>query len=370
MLLSQEERAAPTALCWSRDMEDLPGGGDGQAVDPAVSQSQERLEELLAALEKMDGAGSGGSVVLGNAERLLGLMLTAEDGQSLVDGLIRYYTYGQMTEALALNRPMLEQELADTQTQLQRGSGSQEAVDSVQETLDSLGRQLTQYETARQQALITIQKLCKLSPDDYDLASLLLRFDPVGLDASALGRAAAEYAVAVAAGRYEVDTDGLNRQVRSAVLDLGMAYEGILSAQKTLNQAAAGVSAQTQAYAKGTADRAGLYAAQRAQNEAVASLYQAAGEFARQANSLNALSGGWVAEQYGWMPDTFAALFKSEILRGQEAAQAAEDDRASREEEAAGAIEEEKNPPASASPEPSAPPEPGETRPDEGNTPS
>ena len=124
-------------------------------------------------------------------------------------------------------------------------------------------------------------------------------------------------------------------------------------------QAAADVEAQTQAYARGTADKTSLYAAQCAQNEAVAALYQAIGEFTRQANALNTLSGGWIAGEYDWMADTFAALFQSEILRGEAAAQEAEEDRAQREEEAAQAIQEEAQ--ATASPAPSAAPAPEET---------
>ena len=71
------------------------------------------------------------------------------------------------------------------------------------------------------------------------------------LDAQALIQAAAEYAQAVAAGRYEVDTAALEREVKSAVLDLSMAYESIRAARETVEQTAAGVERQTQAYATG-----------------------------------------------------------------------------------------------------------------------
>ena len=358
-LLSTEEGAAPAELYWSRDM--ILPVGDGTSVDSSVSQAQERLDALLSALEGAgsSGAGSGGTVQQGDVERLLGLMLTADSGQELVDALTDYYVYGQMLTALEGSQPLLQQNLAEAQTQLSRGSGTQTAVDSAQSELDSMDRRLAQYETAREQALLTIQELCKLSPDDYDLAAVLLTFDPVELDAAALYEAARLYAVSVAAGRYEVDTDALQRQITSAVLDLSMAYESIRSAQTEMEQAAADVEAQTQAYARGTADKASLYAAQCAQNEAVAALYQAVGEFTRQANALNTLSGGWIAGEYDWMADTFAALFQSEILRGEAAAQEAEEDRAQREEEAAQAIQEEAQ--ATASPAPSAAPAPEET---------
>ena len=83
------------------------------------------------------------------------------------------------------------------------------------------------------------------------------------------------------------------------------------------------------------------YSAQCAQNEAAAGLCQAIGTFTKQANQLNTLSGGWIAETYDWMPDTFGTLFQSEILRGQEAAQKAEEERKEQEEQAAQTIQEE-----------------------------
>jgi len=271
----------------------------------------------------------------------VGLMLTVDDGQELVDALTDYYMYREMTAALEGSQPMLEQNLASAQTQLQRGTGTQEAVDSAQAQLDELDRQLAQYQTGQEQARLTIQELCKLDPEDYDLQKVLITFDPVELDASALVTAAVEYAQAAAAGQYEVDTAALERQVKSAVLDLSMAYESIRSARESVTQAASEVETQTQAYATGSGTKEALYSAQCAQNEAAADLCQAIGTFTKQANQLNTLSGGWIAETYDWMPDTFGTLFQSEILRGQEAAQAAQEEREQQEQEAAQAIQEE-----------------------------
>ena len=340
-LLSEDETSAPAVISWSLDLS-LPSGTP--AGDAAVSQAQERLDALLAALDGAGGSGGGsaaGASGLGDVERMLALMLTAEDGETLVDALTDYYMYREMAAAQEGSLPLLEQNLAAAQTQLDRGSGAQEAVDAAQEALDELDRQLAQYETGQEQALLTIQELSKLDPEEYGLQKVLISFDPVELDAQALIQAAAEYAQAVAAGRYEVDTAALEREVKSAVLDLSMAYESIRAARETVEQTAAGVERQTQAYATGAGTKEALYSAQCAQNEAAAVLCQAIGAFTKQANHLNALSGGWVAERYDWMPDTFAALFQSEIVRGQEAAQKAEEERKEQEEQAAQTIQEE-----------------------------
>ncbi len=353
-LLSEEEFGAPTAVIWSRELS-LPS--ETPAEDPAAAQAQERLDSLLAALDGAASAGGNSTVTsgLGDVERMLALMLTAQDGEALVDALTDYYLYREMAAALEGSQSLLEQNLAAAQIQLDRGSGSQEAVDAAQDELDELDRQLAQYETGREQALLTIQELSKLDPEEYDLQKVLVIFDPVELDVSALVTAAVEYAQAAAGGEAQTDTAALEREVKSAVLDLGMAYESVRTAREAVDQTAAGMERQAQAYATGSGTREDLYSAQCARNEAVAALCQSVGAFTKQANHLNTLSGGWVAERYSWMPDTFAALFQSEIIRGQEAAQKAEEGRKEQEEQAAQDIQKEQ---AQAKPDASAEAEP------------
>lgn len=330
-LYGRTQEEGPTRVLWSREMSSV-----GQLPTPVTgdTQAQERLDALMTALDGAAGTvgqGSAGSSGLGSVERMLALMLTPEDGEQLVDALTDYYIYGEMAAALKNSQPLLEQLLAQAQTQLARGSGSQEAVDSAQEQLDTLGRQLTQYETAREQAGITIESLSALDPDDYDLQQILLTFDPVEMDVSGLYSHAQTYAASLG---QESDGEALERELRSAVLDLSMSYETVRTAREAVEKAGETVEKQTQAYAKGTAQQTELYAAQCAQNEAAAALYQAVGNFSRQANHLNTLSGGWVAEEYDWMADTFAALFQSQVVQAQTAAQNAENERAQREEAA------------------------------------
>ena len=92
-----------------------------------MSQAQERLDALLAALDGAGGSGGGsaaGASGLGDVERMLALMLTAEDGETLVDALTDYYMYREMAAAQEGSLPLLEQNLAAAQTQLDRGSGT------------------------------------------------------------------------------------------------------------------------------------------------------------------------------------------------------------------------------------------------------
>ena len=334
-LLSQGTDDPPAQLCWSRDM----SIADGLPVAEGEAQAQERLDALLAALDGADGE-TGGQTGgdQGDPSRLLGLVLSAQDGEALADALIDSYVYGQMAAALEAGQPLLQQELADAQARLQRGEGTQEEVDAAQAELDSLDGRLAQYRTAREQAGLTAEELTTLDAGDYDLSAMLLFFDPLELDADALYDAALTYAQAVA-GQGDVDGEALRREVKSAVLELGLSYESVRSARTAAEAAAAQVETATQAYAKGTVTRSQLYDAQLARDEAAAALYQALGTFAHQANGLNTLTGGWLSGEYDWMADTFAALFQGEILRAEAAAAQAEADRTQREEAAAQTIQ-------------------------------
>lgn len=337
ILLGRNEAESPVQLFWSRDITI----SDPLPAEESTSQAQERLDALLAALDGAEGTSSGSqsSSGLGDAERLLGLMLTVQDGEDLTDALIDCYVYGEMAASLEASQPLLQQALAEAQAQLQRGEGSQEAVDEAQAALDDLDGRLAQYRTAQEQAALTVQELSTLEAGDYDLSAVLLFFDPLALDADALYDAALTYAEAVAAGQSEVDSAALKREVKSAALELGLSYESVCSARTAAETAAAQVETVSLAYAKGTASKSDLYAAQCARDEAAATLYQSLGTFAHQANALNTLTGGWLSDEYDWMADTFAVLFQSEILHAEEAARQAEADRTQREEEAAQAIQ-------------------------------
>ena len=349
--LQETEYGAPVEILWSRDVA-LPSEPE---VDAAVSQAQARLEELMAALNALESGESGESAGntpsdLGDVERMLGLVLTAADGEELVDALTDYYVSREMLTALEGSQPLLEQNLAAVRSLQQRGSATQEEVDTAQSALDTLDRRLAQYAAAKEQARLSIQAVSKLDPEEYDLQKVLLCFDPVALDVEALLTSAQSYAKATAA-QMETDAAALDREIKSAVLDLNMAYESIRSARETLERANAAVEEQMQSYAMGSGTKESLYEAQCVQNDAAAALLQATGTFTKEANRLNTLSGGWIAEEYDWMAGTFRTLFQSEIVRAQEAAQAAEEAREQAEQEAAQEIQEEQTQKSEESPD-------------------
>jgi len=330
---------------WDKQGEgiDLSGAGDGSGAlgGGSLSQAQERLEELTGSLDQI-GGGDGGSVDRGDVERLLGLALTAEDAKDLTDALADFLSYQKMAQALETNQPLLIRLLADEQTALERGTGSQAAVETAQDRLDELDLQLAEYKKEREKARAEVKRLTTLDPEDYELKPVLVLFDPAGLDASALYNQALEYAKKVASGRYEVDTEALEAQVRASVLSLSTFYENHRTASQRLERLGESLQEQTQGYAKGTVSKAALYDAQCAVGEATATVYQAMDSFSKTANQLNYLSGGWISWQYDWLSEAFGAVYQGEVNRGEGAAAALEEERKQREEEAAQALQEQK----------------------------
>lgn len=325
-LVSEKEESPPFQIIWAQ-----PGGLDiptPGAVDESAAGAQEKLDELLDALESVGGSGSDGpgsedsAADPADVERLLSLMLTPQDAYSLVNALTDYYVYGQAVEALEASRPLLEQELVERQRQLERAQATQAEVDGVQDSLDVLDRQLVQYRVVQEQAKLIGEKLTGLKLDGYDLAAVLQVFDVSQMDAEALYDAALEYARELAAGRYSVDEAQLELDVKTQVLDLVSAHENIQAGRQSLERAAAAAEEAAQSYAMGTAGKPALYAAQRAANDAAASLFQTMGAYTKLVNRLNDLSGGWLAKEYDWFAEPFGVLYDTAIRQAQEAAEA------------------------------------------------
>lgn len=322
-LVSEEKESAPFQIIWART-----GGLDipaADVTDEAAAGAQEKLDELLGALEHVGGSGGGPAGTAADpadVERLLELMLTPQDAYSLMNALADCYSYGRMAEALEASRPLLEQVLVERRRQLERDQSTQAAVDSAQDALDALDRQLVQYRVVEEQAKLIGEKLTGLKLDGYDLAAVLQVFDVEDLDVEALYDAALAYAGELAAGRYPVDEAQLELDVKTQALDLISARETVRAGQQSLERAAALLEEAAQGYAMGTADKESLYGAQCAANEAAAGLFQSMGAYTKLVNRLNDLSGGWLAERLDWFAEPFGVLYDTAVRQARDEAEA------------------------------------------------
>ena len=348
-LISRESGSAPFQIIWAQ-----PGGMDVAApgaADESVAQAQERLDSLLETLEGVGGADSGAgggpggggpggggpgggaeasSADPGDVERMLAMMSSPQDACSLVNALTDYYVYGQALGALEASRPLLEQALEEQQKMLQRGQGGQSAVESARDRLDSLDRQLLQYRVIQEQAKLIAQRLTGVELETCDVRAVLRVIDVADLDAGGLYGGALAYAEGMAAGRYDVDATQVELDVKTQVLDLVIAYENIRSGQQSLERAAGFLEETTQAYTKGTADKAALYDAQCGVNDTVAALFQSMGAYTKLINRLNDLSGGQLAKEHDWFAVPFSGIYEDAV---RQAGAEAEEERRKQEEE-------------------------------------
>ena len=92
-----------------------------------------------------------------------------------------------------------------------------------------------------------------MGTQDMDLGAVLLAFDPVALDADGLYEAALTYARQL---EGDTDADALRREIKSAVLELGLSYETLRSAREGAQRSAAQAEEAAQAYARGRRTRA------------------------------------------------------------------------------------------------------------------
>ena len=314
--------AAPFEIIWAQ-----PGGLDiteTETADPSTAQARERMDSLLEALDETGGSGGGAGAAAGSGdvERLLELMSHREDACDLIDALTDYYVYGQAMQALEANRPLLEQNLAERQTLLDRGQSSQSAVDSARDRVNALDLRVATCRTAREKARLIGENLTGEELESADLAEVLLIFDPSALDFQALYDAAVEYARSVAAGRYEADEREIEINIKTLILDLNLAYENLLAGRRALEASRANLEAAEAGYTVGIIDMPALNDSLCALNEQIAALTQTMGDFTRLANRLNDASGGWLARDQGWLEAAFAVIFEGEILRGETQAEA------------------------------------------------
>ncbi|MCD8389925.1 MAG: hypothetical protein LUC21_07200 [Oscillospiraceae bacterium] len=332
--LSASSEAGPEILCWVSEEEISSEALDTLLSGAADSSVQENMDSLLEMLELVEVSGAGPATISGDVSRLIGLTQSAEDAQTLVSALLDYYEYTQIQSTLDESKPLLQQLLSEEITQVARGTGSQTTVDSLQAEINDITLRQSQCKANLNQAALTIQELTMLEPTDYDLSGLLYFFDSTELDVTALCQAAVDYAAAVAAGRYDVDDTLIINQCKMAVINLEVSCNNVESAHSNLELAIENVTAMTQDYARGTADKYSLYHTQCAQNEAIADLYTALCAFMKQVSSLNTLSGGWLTEEFGWLEDVYPAIFQSEIARGEEEAAIIQAEREQREQSA------------------------------------
>jgi hypothetical protein len=301
--VSLTEGGAILRLNWERPSPTSSAGND----DETLSESQDRLADLMKGLDQISSGGAD-KTGTGIVETILSKAKTPADAEALMDAMCRFAAADTMANAMDQSCQLAEKMLQEEKTLLEQEQSDQETVDAWQERVDTDKLRLMQYQAAKEQARITIKKLAKTDAQDEDLQAAMLLFDPVTLDMSGMYDAAISYAQAVAAGKT-VDTDELQANLKLSAIDLALLYEDVTKAQKEAEKAAEALSDATIDYSRGNADKSQLYLAQLDQNEAIISLISSMQTFTQKANTINTVTGGWIADSQDWFKSTFEQIF-------------------------------------------------------------
>lgn len=336
--LVNRDSKAPFAIRWDSGRTPAPLS----AANADETGQSERLDQLLAGLKLLDGAGKKGSSKPSGSDvgRLIALSGSANDAKTLIDTLLSYDIYKQTLSLLEESKELAQKLLAGEQENEKRGAGDAKRIQSLQTQLDEMDGRIARTKAEMEKAALKVQEMTLLNPADYALDRLICSFDPAKLDAAALYDAAVAYAQGVSAGLYAVDAEGIALTVKEEVINLELVYQEVQSALGRRQRAQEAADEALKAYAKSSVDRFALYQAQIARNEAAIALYEALAEFAGQVNALNALSGGWLSKEAAWLDDVLPAIYQNEVGKGRAQAEAKEQEQIQKEQEAKEQLEE------------------------------
>ncbi|MBQ6205562.1 MAG: hypothetical protein IJK52_00615, partial [Oscillospiraceae bacterium] len=112
-------------------------------------------------------------------------------------------------------------------------------------------------------------------------------------------------------GKDDPETEA---NAKTALVNLEEAYSAARAALEQYEESAKSVQSAAQDYSIGTGSKTAWSDALSARADAKSAAVSALSAFSRQANDLNALTGGWVSRAYGWNEEAFGPLFEAEVL--------------------------------------------------------
>lgn len=204
---------------------------------------------------------------------------------------------------LAERQAALEEELDRTRELLDESSS-----DALQAHADALRQEIRSCQSHRLLLDVQAKTAGVLDIAKYDLGEALLYFDPALLNSTELAQAATEYALA-AGDTPAAARDSLMASLANLVGD----YSQAADAQRRCTAAEEAAAAAREAYAAGAGAKADWYAALSDLTAAQQDLYAALAAFGREANQINAVTGGWLSANFGWYGDALTPLFEAEM---------------------------------------------------------
>ena len=302
-LLYTVEGAQPASvLTWSR-LSALP---QSEQMAAGISDTQ-KMDKFLGALDGMEKNAGGGlpdsNPYYGNGKvsEALSACESAEQAGLLTDALVEYWRLSEQQKGLEDNLNRIKTLQAEEQSAISMGNGTEGLVESLEEEKLALEAQILNAQSARKQAELEVQQY---GPEPSELAvdTMLLLFDPAGLDLDDLALMATAWVQAQGA---TTSAGALELEIKSLLVSLQDAYSAMENARSRFEAAGQAVQSAAGGYAMGTTSKATWYGAMSSRTEAQLALYDALSSFTKYANALNQKTAGWISRTYDWYPDEF-----------------------------------------------------------------
>lgn len=310
-ILYEDTEGAAVLLSWSR-LGEYPAEME-QAAE-STGGAVATIEAFLDALDQMESAGaaqSGDAALSGGQSfgEALAACSTAAQAVELTQAALDYWEYAHLRAALEEKLLRCGVLLEEQQAALAMGQSGQAAVSALEEQKNQLEGELSSCIAQQEKALLAAEQAADVVLTDYDLSELPVCFDPSEQQVSDLALVAQAYYQAVG-GETGANMES---KLKTALIDLADAYTAVQTALTNYQGAQEDTQRAAGAYALGSGEKSAWYEALSAQADARSAMTSALAGFARQANLLNQMTGGWVSSANDWYAQEFNALFQADI---------------------------------------------------------
>ncbi|MBR3570313.1 MAG: hypothetical protein IKN96_05870, partial [Oscillibacter sp.] len=288
-------------------------GASGSDAAATGGAAETQMEAFLDAIDRMDG-GAGVTSVSVRPEygadapgAALAACATAAEATELADALLTWWEQAERQAALEENLARTDALLSEAQTNLSMGTGDEKTVAALLEKQAALSDAVEICKAEKKKAELRAPVGADVA--SLDVPSMSVFFDPGEADVSRVALTAVAYAQTTGKDEAKVEED-----TKTALVDLGETYNAAQAALKQYEDAAKNAQDAAQAYSTGDGSKTAWSDALSARADAKSAAVSALAAFSRQANALNALTGGWVSKTYGWNEEAFEPLFAAEVL--------------------------------------------------------
>ena len=288
-------------------------GGAGTGADASGGAAETQMEAFLDSIDDMETGAGVTSVSVrpeygtGAPVEALAACATAAEAVEMADAILTWWEQSERQAAFEENLARTDALLSEAQTALSMGTGDEKTVSALAEKQAALADAVELCKAEKKKAELRVPVGADIA--SLDAPSMSVFFNPGEADVSRVALTAVAYAQTT--GKDDTEAEA---KTKTALVDLQESYGAAQAALKQYEDAVKAAQSAAQDYSTGTGSKTAWSDALSARADAKSAVTSALSAFSRQANSLNALTGGWVSRTYGWNEEAFGPLFEAEVL--------------------------------------------------------